>query len=86
LEHLPDWVGALDYWATRLKQGGQLFLYLPDMSVQEYWQPWHNRKHLHFLEPKILQWYFDCRKDVWGNVYVTGHDLNFSFYAVGNKI
>ena len=29
LEHLPDWVEALDYWASKLKSGGALFLYLP---------------------------------------------------------
>ena len=26
LEHIPDWVGALDYWSTKLKPGGILFL------------------------------------------------------------
>ena len=27
LEHLPDWVGALDHWFTRLRVGGVIFLY-----------------------------------------------------------
>ena len=30
IEHLPNWVEALDYWHTRLKSGGVVFLYLPD--------------------------------------------------------
>jgi len=38
LEHLPNWVDALDYWYTRLKANGVLFLYLPAYS-QEYWRP-----------------------------------------------
>ncbi len=33
LEHIPDYVAALDYWATRLKSGGSLFLYLPNMDA-----------------------------------------------------
>lgn len=32
LEHINDWVGVLDYWKTKLVQGGVLFLYLPDYS------------------------------------------------------
>lgn len=85
LEHLPDYVAALDYWNSRLKVGGVLFLYLPDMSVQEYWRPWNNRKHVHYMEPKIMKEYFEGRQNMWNNVVVTGFDLNYSFYAVAEK-
>ena len=44
LEHLPNWVEALDYWTTIINSKGTLFLYLPHYS-QEYWRPWNNRKH-----------------------------------------
>ena len=29
LEHLDNWVEALDYWIGKLNKGGNLFLYLP---------------------------------------------------------
>ena len=87
LEHLPDWVAALDYWATRIKKGGTLFLYLPNCEVQRYWQPQNNRKHVHFLSPQILFNYFRDRAEIWNNVFVTsGHDLNCSFYAIAERV
>jgi predicted SAM-dependent methyltransferase len=86
LEHLPDYVKALDYWSENLKQGGILFMYLPNMDYQEYWNPANNRKHYHYFTPKIIQSYFDNRKDMWEKVIVTkGYDLNGSFYAVSKK-
>ena len=53
LEHLVDWVRALEYWVLMLKPGGIIFLYLPHYS-QHYWRPWNNRKHLHVLDPKVV--------------------------------
>ncbi len=87
LEHLNDWVAALDYWATRLKSGGVLFLYLPNMDASRYWQPQNNRKHKHYLTPEIMASYFEDRINVWGKSFVTiGSDLNASFYAIAEKI
>lgn len=86
IEHLRDWVEALDYWHTKLLKGGVLFLYLPNMDAQQYWQPQNNRKHLHYLNPHILRSYFIDRPEMWNNVFVTdGFDLNCSFYAVAEK-
>ena len=64
LEHLPDWVGALDHWGTRLKEGGVIFLYLPHYD-QTYWRPWNNRKHInigHFWvsNQRIGLVFFEC--------------------------
>jgi len=81
LEHLPDWVGALDYWGTRLKPGATMFLYLPHYS-QTYWRPWNNRKHLSILEPKHLNDYFQNRG--YKKIITTGYDLNNAFYAVAD--
>ena len=77
LEHINDWVGALDYWGKHLKAGGVMFLYLPHYS-QTYWRPWNNRKHVNilFLRPNqseavFLQFpkiaVFDGRRiaDIW---------------------
>ncbi len=87
LEHIPDYVAALDYWATRLKSGGTLFLYLPNMDANPYWRPQNNRRHYHYINPAIIESYFEDRKTVWQKVIVTkGHDLNFSFYAIAEKI
>lgn len=82
LEHLADWVKALDYWETKLKEGGCLFLYLPHPS-QSYWRPWHNRKHIHSLYPDMIMEYLVDRK--WKKIFVTGADLNHSFIAIAEK-
>ena len=80
LEHLNDWVGALDHWTTRLHKGGIIFLYLPHPD-QEYWKPWSNRKHIHLLEPTHIKDYFKAKN--FSKVFVTtGYDLNHSYYAV----
>ncbi len=87
LEHIPDYVAALDYWATRLKSGGTLFLYLPNMDANPYWRPQNNRRHYHYINPAIIESYFEDRQTIWQKVIVTkGHDLNFSFYAIAEKI
>jgi hypothetical protein len=82
LEHVVDWVGILDYWITKVKKGGSIFLYLPDYS-QEYWRPWNNRKHVNILTPEYLKDYFDhkgCDK-----VFVSGVDLNNAFMVIVEK-
>ena len=84
LEHLPDWVKALDYWHTRLKVGGVVFLYLPDHS-QKYWRSWHNRKHIHNLTPEIVGNYFKDQPEMWGDVLVSNVDLNNSFIVIAYK-
>lgn len=84
LEHLHDWVGVLDYWKTKLKSKGVMFLYLPHCDYQEYWQPMNNRKHVNWLTPIMLSSYFN--NGGWRNVFVTGDDLNCSFYAIAEKI
>lgn len=84
LEHLPNWVGALNYWTERLQHGGTLFLYLPDYS-QEYWRPYNNRKHIHIFEPKIIEGYlYESKK--YKNIFISGVDLNNSFMAIAEKI
>lgn len=82
LEHLTDWVGALNYWNTRLRVGGIMFLYLPHYS-QTYWRPWNNQKHVNILEPKHLNDYFKNKH--YKNIITTGSDLNNSFYAIAEK-
>jgi SAM-dependent methyltransferase len=83
LEHLPDWVGALDYWGSRLDIGGVMFLYLPHYE-QKYWRPWNNRKHVNVLTPEFIRDYFEARD--YDNIIVTeGYDLNHSFYAIAEN-
>lgn len=83
LEHLHDWVKALDYWKTKLKVGGTIFLYLPHYS-QTYWRPWNNRKHVNIITPEFLKDYFFSRN--YTNILVTkGYDLNHSFYGVAEN-
>ena len=82
LEHLPDWITALDYWTEKLKVGGILFLYLPHYN-QEYWRPWNNRKHLHIFTSEIIKDYMISRGYI--NIFNSERDLNDSFMIVGEK-
>lgn len=82
LEHLHDWIGALEYWTTKIRPGGILFLYLPDYN-QEYWRPWNNRKHKHILSSEILKDYLEHLG--YKNIFVGKRDLNDSFMIVGER-
>lgn len=82
LEHIPDWVSVLDYWYSKLKKGGVLFLYLPDYS-QTYWRPWSNRKHVNILVPDYLRDYLTDKG--YAKVFVSGVDLYNSFMVMAEK-
>ena len=82
LEHLLDWVRALDYWTSELRLGGVLFLYLPHYS-QEYWRPWNDKRHRHIFTPEIIRDYMINRG--YTNIFVSGIDLNNSFMAMCEK-
>ena len=82
LEHLQNWVSVLDYWNSRLKPGGTLFLYLPDYS-QVYWRPWNNRKHVNIFTPSILKDYLEDRQFI--NIFTSGVDLNNAFMVMAQK-
>lgn len=84
LEHLPNWIEALDYWAKHLKEKATLFLYLPHRS-QEYWLPMNNRKHIHFFDEEIMKQYF-YNSNLFTNVFISGPDLNNSFYVIAERI
>lgn len=82
LEHLTDWVTVLDYWTSKLRINGVLFLYLPDYS-QTYWRPWNNRKHVNIFTPQIIE---DYLLDTgYTNVFKSGVDLNNAFMIMGQK-
>jgi len=86
LEHLPNWVSALDYWISNIKSGGQLFLYLPHYN-QEYWRPWNNRKHTHCFTPNIIKDYLNAHINIdQTTIFVSEMDLNHSFIATAEKI
>lgn len=82
LEHIPNWVDALEYWYSTLKKGGILFLYLPHYN-QEYWRPWNNRKHLHIFTDEIIKDWMIHKEFI--NIFSSGRDLNDSFMIVGEK-
>lgn len=82
LEHINDWVGTLNYWSTKIKEGGVIFLYLPDYS-QEYWRPWNNRKHINILKPEYIKDYFIDKG--FKKVFVSGVDLYNSFAVMVEK-
>ena len=83
LEHLDCWTDALDYWTTRIKKGGVLFLYLPDWS-QKYHRPYNNRKHRHIFKPEFIRDYLQNSGN-YINIFVSGVDLYNSFIAMAEK-
>jgi SAM-dependent methyltransferase len=82
LEHLYNWVDVLDYWDSKLKSGGVMFLYLPDYS-QVYWRPWNNKKHLNIFNSTIIEDYLLDRG--YSNIFKSGVDLNNAFMVVAEK-
>lgn len=82
LEHVDNWVNTLELWISKLKEGGILFLYLPDFS-QEYWRPWNNRKHKHCLTPLLVRTFLEDKN--MKNIFCSGVDLNNSFMIVCEK-
>ena len=82
LEHLVDWVKALEYWSTKIKRGGVLFLYLPHRD-QKYWHPWNDRRHLHLLDAESIE---ECLiKFGFSNIFYSERDLNHSFIIMAQK-
>ena len=82
LEHLTDWVGALEYWVKSLKRGGNIFLYLPHPD-QDYWKPWNNRNHFHILYPQDVK---ECLESFGiTNLVVSERDMNHSYIVAGVK-
>lgn len=81
LEHLDNWIEALDYWWSKLKIDGVMFLYLPHFN-QKYWRPWNNRKHKHALTPEIIKAYFDKLP---ATCFISEEDLNSSFMVMVSK-
>lgn len=80
IEHIPDAVGALAHWKTRLKPGGVLFLYAPSQEMR-YWQTTKNRKHLHEWQPKQMA---RILRDLgFVGVINSERDLCWSFAVVG---
>jgi len=85
IEHFKgNLANLLDYWTTKLKSGGVLFLYLPDYS-QKYWRFWNNRKHIHSLDGTIMRAYLESSKK-YKNIFISGVDLNNSFSVMAEKI
>lgn len=82
LEHVKEnWYNVLDYWLTKIKVGGILFLYLPHKS-QEYWLPKNNRKHIHSFDGSEITEYL---KSLGHIVFCGGVDMNNSFAIVCEK-
>lgn len=82
LEHVSNWSLTLEYWISKIKDRGILFMYLPDIS-QSYWRPWHNKKHNHCLTPEILRLFLQDHN--MKNIFISGIDLNNSFMVVCEK-
>lgn len=83
LEHIPERPPqVLNYWKTRLKSGGVLFLYLPHPSM-EYWLPENNPKHKHTFFPDHIVESLNCLG--FNNIIYSERDLYWSFSVVAFK-
>lgn len=82
LEHVKEnWCNVLDYWLSKIKIGGILFLYLPHKS-QSYWNVTSNRKHIHEFDGSEIGKYLN---HLGHDVYVSGCDFNNSFVVICEK-
>lgn len=80
LEHLDDPVAAIEHWASRIRPGGVLFLYLPHPDMR-YWRPQFNRRHRHLFWPADMA---EMLRDLgFADVIHSERDLAWSFAAVG---
>ncbi len=79
LEHIDDYVAALEYWKQHLEPSGVMFLYLPHPDM-EYWLPENNKKHRHTFHPE------DLKKTIsalgFTDVLISERDLYWSFSVV----
>ena len=83
LEHVQrNWYDVIDYWLSKIRIGGILFLYLPH-ACQSYWHPSSNRKHIHSFDGSEIEVYLDR---LGHEVYVSGPDFNNSFVVVCEKV
>lgn len=83
LEHVKEnYCNVLDYWLSKIRIGGMLFLYLPHKS-QEYWQVWSNRKHIHEFDGSEIEGYL---QRLGHKMYVSGIDHNNSFVVICEKV
>jgi hypothetical protein len=86
LEHIENWGGALDEWASKLKAGGVLFLYLPHPSCKLWHRsnPFVADTHKWVPTPDLVEQALidrgfelvDCDR---------GPDHFYSFYVCGRK-
>jgi len=82
LEHLDDYITALEHWKTRIRIGGVLFLYLPHPDMI-YWRPQFCRKHRHSFTPgHTRQLLMDLG---FYDVLCSERDMAWSFTVVGFK-
>jgi len=82
LEHIKEnWATVLDFWLSKIKVGGILFLYLPHKS-QIYWNPENNRKHIHKFSGKEIKLYLQNQGC---EVILTPVDYNNSFAIIAEK-
>jgi hypothetical protein len=83
LEHIDNWVDALEYWVENINKTGTLFLYLPHYD-QQYWRPWNNRKHKHVLRAEEI---VDVLKGTGKvhKIHYSERDINHSFTVMCEK-
>lgn len=84
LEHLDNYYEILEYWYSKLKQGGNIFLYLPHPDCL-YWHPTEqqSKRHKHIITPKIIE--EALVNTGFSKVFVSGKDPAYSFCAYATK-
>lgn len=82
LEHIENYLDALEEWKRILKKNGIIFLYLPSLKC-EYWHTDNCKKHKHNFEPKTIA--EDLQSLGFTDVLYSGVDLAYSYSIVGVK-
>lgn len=81
-EHLDKPFETFDFWTSKLKVGGVMFMYLPHPN-SEYWQPYNNMKHLWQPTEILMKKYFIDRK--YKNIFISGCDAYNGFLCFAEK-
>ena len=88
LEHIPDWQSELKLWASSVKVGGTVFIYLPHPQM-EMWKPgswWVGDNHVWSPEPNSLVHWLHENTDLKVEEYSCYPDAYWSFHIIARRI
>lgn len=89
LEHIADWETAISHWVRVIKQGGIIFLYLPNPAVYNRWSKNHLKAHKHdftlpIISKKLKSLYIkiiDAGLDDYAGMWIIGIKFKLTIFC-----